>query len=294
MNILIKLFLDLISWILHFFPRRVVRALGLPLGILWFDILRVRRKVVLDNLKLAFPDWSEEERIRVGRKSVYQMLGNLPDYFLIPNINKKWLAENYVLEGEEYLKKALSLGKGIYGLSLHLGNGDVGASGLSAMGYPVNIITKIFKNKTFNQIWFYIRKAQGVKFIEAHGSKTPFEILKAIKANEIVFFVNDQFMGRPYGIETDFFGVKTGTAYGLALFYMKTRSPIIPTYTFEDAQGRIHLKMDAPIELDHLISEDKDKSYYLMTQEINKILENIIRSYPEQWMWVHRRWKTFE
>lgn len=133
-----------------------------------------------------------------------------------------------------------------------------------------------------------------MRFIEAHGRKTPFEILRAIKDNEIVFFVNDQFMGRPYGVEVEFFGKKTGAAFGLAVFYTKTQSPIVPIYAFEGDDGKLHVKIDSEIEVDHLIREDREQTYALMTQEFTHILERIVRKHPSDWMWIHRRWKTFE
>jgi KDO2-lipid IV(A) lauroyltransferase len=294
MNVLMKLLVRFFCRILALFPRQWVRSLGRPLGILWFDILRVRRQVVLENLRIAFPQWSEAARIKVGRKSVYSMNENLIEFFVIPSMNEHWLKKNVVFEGEENLVQALKQNRGAYALSLHLGNGDLATSILALSGFKIHLITKIFKNKFVNDLWFFVRKFHGVQFIEAHGSKTPFEILKAIKNNEVVIFVNDQFMGKPYGIETEFFGKKTGTAFGLSVFYLKTKSPILPIYAFEGDDGKFHLKIEPPLQLDHLITPDKEKTYGLMTQAMTNILERIITEHPESWMWVHRRWKSFD
>lgn len=293
MNTFMKLLVRFLCWILGLFPRRWVRRFGLPLGVLWFDILRVRRRVVLENLRIAFPTWSESDRIRVGRRSVYNLNKNLLEFFILPSMNERWLKKNLVFEGREHLIQALEQKKGVYALSLHLGNGDLATSALSLSGFRIHLITKIFKNKVFNDLWFFVRKIHGVQFIEAHGPKTPFEILKAIRGNEVVIFVNDQFMGKPFGVETEFFGKKTGTAFGLALFYLKTRSPIVPIYAFEGSDGRFHLKIEPALQLDHLISDDKEKTYALITQEVTYVIERIIREHPSDWMWVHRRWKDF-
>lgn len=293
MNVCTKLLVRFLCWFLGLFPRRWVRSFGRPLGILWFDILRLRRKVVLDNLRLAFPEWSEADRIRVGRKSVYKLNEDFFEFFSIPSMNEKWLKENLVFEGKEHLNQALEQHRGVYALSLHLGHGDVAVSALVLNGVKVHLITKLFKNKLFNDLWFFVRKVHGAQFIDAHGPKTPFEILKAIRANDVVIFVNDQFMGKPYGIETEFFGKKTGTAFGLAVFYLKTRSPIVPIYAFEGSDGKFHLKIEPALQLDHLISDDKEKTYALITQAVTNVIERIIREHPECWMWVHRRWKSF-
>ncbi|MBL7669505.1 MAG: lysophospholipid acyltransferase family protein [Bdellovibrionaceae bacterium] len=294
MNVCTRFLVRFVCWIFGLFPRRWIRGLGRPLGILWFDVLRVRRRVVLDNLRLAFPEWSESDRIRVGRKSVYKLNEDLVEFFSIPSMNEKWLKTNLVFEGKEHLIQALEQQRGVYALSLHLGHGDVAISALALNGFKIHLITKVFKSQWFNDLWFFVRRVHGAQYIEAHGPKTPFEILKAIRGNETVIFVNDQFMGRPFGIEVDFFGKKTGTAFGLALFYLKTRSPIVPIYAFEGSDGKFHLKIEPPLQLEHLISDDKEKTYALITQEVTHVIERIVREHPEDWMWVHRRWKSFD
>jgi lauroyl/myristoyl acyltransferase len=205
MNVLMKLLVRFFCRILALFPRQWVRSLGRPLGILWFDILRAcADRSCLKIFGLPFPQWSEAARIKVGRKSVYSMNENLIEFFVIPSMNEHWLKKNVVFEGEENLVQALKQNRGAYALSLHLGNGDLATSILALSGFKIHLITKIFKNKFVNDLWFFVRKFHGVQFIEAHGSKTPFEILKAIKNNEVVIFVNDQFMGNPMGSRPSF------------------------------------------------------------------------------------------
>ena len=107
-------------------------------------------------------------------------------------------------------------------------------------------------------------------------------------------FVMDQFMGQPFGVETKFFGKTTGTAYGLALFAMKTKAPVIPLYTRWDVSQKLHIYFDAPVDLSPYITEDIEENKVTITSHFNSILEKIIAQYPEDWMWIHRRWKTFE
>ena len=113
--------------------------------------------------------------------------------------------------------------------------------------------------------------------------------MKALKANGIVAFVNDQFMGPPLGVEVDFFGEKAGTAMGLALFAMKSKVPVIPFYTFRNANGVHVCRCGDEIPFDEL--ENKDDTIKHMTQKYTKVIEDIVREHPENWMWVHRRWK---
>lgn len=293
MKLLVSFFVRLFSFIACHLPRRILRFTGLWAGVLWFDVLRFRRQIVIDNLTIAFPEWSEEKKVQVGRQAVYNMAYNFPELFAMPAMNKKWLADNVVFEGFENLEKAHAKGKGAFLLTLHLGNGDVAANAIELCKYPVHMITKRFKTKWFDDLWFSLRGAKGVRYIDAHGSSNAFDILKALKKRENVVFVLDQYMGKPFGIETSFFGKKTGTAYGLALFVQKSKSPVVPIYTFEGNDKKLHIVIEPEMDLSACVVDDKDQTTARMTQAFNDKLEEIIRKHPEQWMWVHRRWKDF-
>ena len=262
------------------------------MGWLWFDILRFRRDIVLDNLTKAFPDWSEDKKLSVGRKSVYNMTENFFELFLIPAIDEKWLEKNVVFEGLEHFDQAISGKRGALLLSLHLGNGDLMANCLARKGYNVAIITKFFKSQFLNKLWFSVRAAQGVQLIPPHGEKTPFMILKSLKAKGLIGFVLDQHMGKPFGVRTTFFGQPVGTAYGLALFQLKTKCPVIPIYNYQGADGKVHIKAEAPfVYRDELETQDRDQTLVELTQAYTDKIEEIVRQWPEQWMWVHRRFK---
>lgn len=276
------------------FPRKVVRLMGRPLGVLWFDILRFRRNIVLNNLKIAFPDWTDEKRIQVGRKSVYGLMDNFFEIFLMPAINQKWVDENVVFHNEDQLKAAYDEKRGVFLLGLHLGHGDLLANLIAFKKYPLFLITKFFKAQWLNHLWFSVRGAQGVNYIEPHGEKTPFAILKAIKNKALVGFVLDQHMGKPYGLRNVFFGRPVGTAYGLALFALKTQSPIILTYNYEGEDGKNHVVFQRVqgVEKFYLTSpDDREQTLVLLTQLFTDKIEEVVRKYPEQWMWIHRRWK---
>jgi Kdo2-lipid IVA lauroyltransferase/acyltransferase len=291
---LLYAFFSFCGWIFFLIPRSVLRFLGSGLGVLWWDILRFRRQIVMDNLSLAFPTTPESEKRAIGKRSVYQLGSNFAEFFTVPYLNGSWIKKNASYDGFENLEAALKKNQGVYVLSMHLGNGDMGASLIAMKNVEVYLISKFFKTRWFNNLWFSIRNGQGVKFIEPHGRNTPFEILKAIKSKACVVFVLDQFMGRPFGVETKFFGKKTGTAYGLALFYLKTGSPIVPVYTYEGKDGRVHLVCEPELKVEGLVGEDKDRNIQVLTQHFTDQIERIVRKYPEHWMWIHRRWKEFE
>lgn len=293
MNSSVNPFFRGLSFILLLFPRWVIRLPGWLLGWLWFDVFRFRRQIVLQNLSIAFPDRSTHWKIRTGRRSVIDLASSFFEFFTLPALNRKWLERSTVLENEGHLKAALEQGRGALVLTLHMGAVDVAASLLPMNGYPSHLISKRFKTKWFNDLWFSIRGAQGMRFIEPHGERAPFEILKALKSNALVIFVLDQHMGPPYGVATTFFGRRVGTAYGLALFALKTKAPVVPVFTYEGSDGKIHLRCLEELQLEPYRDLPRDQAISQMTQLFTNVIENIVRLHPEQWMWVHRRWKGF-
>jgi Kdo2-lipid IVA lauroyltransferase/acyltransferase len=268
------------------------------LTFLWFDVFRIRRKVIFDNLDIAFKNLSQAEKRRIARKSVQCTMRSFFDIMRIPSLNlnspqvdQEWIAKNVIFHGLEHPRR---FDRGVLFMSLHLGSGDIAAAIVSEVVRPISLITKRFKNKFVDQFWFSMRSKAKTRFIDPHVASNSFEILRALKEKRGVTFVVDQFMGMPFGVETPFFGKNTGTAYGLALFAMKTKAPVIPLYTRWDDLKKLHIYFDAPIDLSPYITEDIEVNKVLLTSHFNSILEKIISKYPEDWMWIHRRWKKFE
>lgn len=293
MKLLVKFFIKIMVFLSSLFPRTWLRKSGAWVGFLWFDVLGFRKKIVMNNLDIAFPKWPQELKHKVGRESVYQLGYNFAEFFFIPSVTPEWIQKNVVFEGWENVEKAHTQGKGMFFLSLHLGNGDLAANAIAQSGQELFIITKRFKTQWFNDLWFSVRGAKGVKYIDAHGPNNAFEILKALKKNAALVFVLDQYMGKPYGIATTFFGKRTGTAYGLALFAQKTKSPVLPIYTYEGNDKKLHVVIEPAMDTEKCVTDDKDQTILNITQSFNDKLEEIVRKHPEQWMWVHRRWKDF-
>lgn len=268
------------------------------LAVIWFDVFRIRRKVIFDNLDIAFKDLSKTEKQRIARRSIQSTMRSFFDIMRIPSLNlntsrvdREWINNNVVFHG---LENQQTFDRGVLFMSLHLGSGDIAAAIVSEVVRPISLITKRFKNKFVDQFWFSLRSQAKTRFIDPHVANNAFEILRALREKRGITFVVDQFMGMPFGIETSFFGKNTGTAYGLAVFAMKTKAPVIPLYTRWDSSQKLHIYFEAPIDLSPYITDDIEVSKVTITNHFNSILEKIISRYPEDWMWIHRRWKTFE
>lgn len=277
--------------ILKILPVQLRFFLGDLIGWLWFDVLRVRRVVVLDNLKIAFPDWTRQQRIKVGRQSVCNLGRGLIEVLTLPALSRENLndKELFKVEGEHYLTEALEKGRGAFLLTLHLGNGDMAIAGLALHDIPLTVVSKIFKVQWLNDFWFNVRSRLGTEFIPPRNSS--YEILKALKKKKTIGFVLDQFMGPPIGVRTQFFGKETGTAMGLAVMVKRSKAPVVPIYFYREDDGTTVIRFEKEIPFEE--KESKDETIRHMTQTYTDKIESIVRLYPEQWMWVHKRWKEF-
>jgi KDO2-lipid IV(A) lauroyltransferase len=279
----------LVAFIVASLPRKIQLAMGRFIGWLWFDVLRIRRKIAIDNVGIAYPESPLQERIAIARASLTSMGQTLIEYFSFPFFTRERVSETFDIEGEENLKNGLKENKGVILMTLHLGNGDLAVAALSRLGYRMNLISKEFKSRWLNELWFGMRRKHGTNFIAPE--KSSFEILRALKRNEFVVFVLDQFMGPPIGVRVKFFGRETGTAMGCALMADRTHAPVIPCYTYRKSDGRHTIVFEAPVPyLDH---GPRQQNIAAMTQIYTDKIEAIVRKHPGQWMWIHRRWKEF-
>ena len=187
-------------FVIHKMPHAVHRTMAWMVALIWFDLLRIRRKVAIGNILKAFPEKSPDEACRLARQSLYHMGLTLTEFFSLPFLGRKEFREMVKVKGEDHLRQALRENKGVLVLGVHISNGDLAIAALASWGYPIHVISKIFKNKWLNEIWFSSRRAKGVGFIPPR--KSSYRILKALKRNELVVFPLDQYTGPPNGILT--------------------------------------------------------------------------------------------
>jgi len=276
-------------WFVAIMPRRLQLLFGNLLGLTWFYIVPVRRSVAIGNLKKAFPDWSDSKLWSMARKNFQHYGCGFIELLLLPSLTEKRFNKLFRVENFEIYKTAASQGRGIFLLTLHIGTWELMSATSSHLKIPLNVITKKFKAGTLNQLWVNLRTSRGIKLLREE--KSTFDILKAIRRGEAVGFILDQFMGPPVGSKTVFFGHETGTPAALALFVDRTRAPVIPVYNIRQSDGTIRVVFEPPIPF--LEQGSTEKNISLMTQVYTGKIEEIVRKYPDQWLWIHRRWKPF-
>lgn len=275
-----------ISFSLFFSPACIRRGLAGVLAFLWFDLFRIRRRVVLDNLAIAFPLMSRRERVNLGRRSLRHLGLNFVEYSLWPYLNKANFADYVEFHGLDIFEKALQQKKGVLLLTCHLGHGDLAVAGLSLRGYPMVMVSKFFKWQSLNDLWFGMREKMGTKFVAPRNSS--YALLKALKSGSAVIIPLDQFTGPPIGVRTTFFGRETGTAAGLAVMAQRSKAPVVSVFTYRNSRGlqSVHFMRQIPVP--------EGEPSEVTTQKFNDELERFVRAHPDQWMWIHKRWKKFK
>jgi len=268
-------------------PPAAALAFGRRLGWIYGSVIRHHRKDAVDALRRSFPEKSDAERHLI-LKRMYRNLGmNAVEEFLLASASNTYFEENIQWEGEDNVHTVLAAGKGMLVLTGHLGNWDLLCSIAPKFNFPTTIITKKIKNNTINTLWMEVRSRFGLKFVPAHNSYR--QCLGSLRKNEIIGFAIDQNMINTEGIFVDFFGRPACTTPGLAFMSAQSGAAVVPVFIIRKDKGRHLVKCLPPIAPP---PDRKPETIRQYTQIYTKAMEDIIRSYPDQWIWVHRRWKT--
>ena len=257
------------------------------MGWVYGSVIRHHRKDAVEALRRSFPEKNEAERLLI-LSSMYKNLGmNAVEELRMASTSPQYFDDHILWENESYAKEVLAAGKGLLVLTGHVGNWDMLCSIAPKFNYPTTIITKNIKNTAINSLWMEIRSRFGLKFVPAHNSYR--QCLTALRKNEIVGFTIDQNMIDTEGVFVDFFGKQACTTPGLAYMSAQSGAAVVPVFMIRQEGGRHLVKLLPPIPPP---PDRKPETISKYTQLYTKVMEDIIRLYPDQWIWVHRRWKT--
>jgi len=196
------------------------------------------------------------------------------------------ISKEVLLEDCTKIFSALSGGKGLLVLTAHVGNFELLAMAAALKGVPLTIVAKTLKPEWLNRWWFDTRSAFGVRTLPSRNSYR--KCLDVLGSNGVLAFVLDQNMNKYRGIFVDFFGRPACTSPGLALLSARSGASVLPVFTLRGGDGRHRIRF-----LDLIPPPGKSKEAIKnATQHYTGIIEDFIRTHPEQWIWLHRRWRT--
>ena len=275
--------------ILGILPRPLARAFGISLGwIVYLAHVRLRR-VGMRNLELAFPEKSIAERARILRGEFTSLGRQLAEVCQFPRYTRENVEQVVVCDGLENYEHAYARGKGVLFLTGHFGGWELSAFTHSLHGHWMHVVMRPMDNEYLNRMICDYRMMHGNKMVDKDNFVRG--LLAAMKAGEVVGILMDTNMTQPQGIFVDFFGIPACTASGLARIALRTDAAVVPTFTIWDAElGKYRLRFDPAVEL--IRTGELEADIAANTQKFTSIIEEYVRKYPEQWLWVHRRWKT--
>jgi KDO2-lipid IV(A) lauroyltransferase len=269
-------------------PLRLGWAMGAALGQVTFSVLRLRRRVTLENLGRAFPEiHRRRELARIGARCYRNLGRGLVEFCYFPRLDRKQLAKMLRIEGLEHLRQALKRGRGAIVLSGHFGAWELLGPAFALNGFSVDLFVRSQKNPLFDELMNRHRLGVGAEIIRS--SRTPRAVLRSLRQNRLLVMLADQDGGRD-GIFVPFLGRLASTPRGVARFATQTGAPILMGFVVRQSSGRHRLIIEPPMEDPGTADREQDLRQILL--KYNQKLETHIRSHPHQWFWPHRRWKT--
>jgi KDO2-lipid IV(A) lauroyltransferase len=270
-------------------PEGFALWVGRQLGKMGYYLDWEHRKVALQNLHVAFGQEKSESEINAIAKRSFQNLGMMAiEFFRIPGMDTETFKKKVSIEGLDQALKILEKKKGALLLIGHFGNWELMGLMSKVIGNPIMVIAKpVKKNRRVERLITEIRKEAGLEVIPPE--KASRKVIKALSQNRVVGILIDQRAKRNEGVWADFFGREAPTTPGLAVLAMKTRAPVMPVFMIRNGFQKHRLLIKEPLELVETGNIKKDVE--ANTQLFNHTLESMIRQYPDQWFWVHRRWE---
>lgn len=258
------------------------------LGIVWFLMDRKHRKIAFQNLNIAFGDEKTETEIEMLAKAAFsntvRMFFEYAWYYTHQPIDYD---AHFRMIGTEHLKNAIKKRKGVIVILAHLGNWELLTAFAPMTGLPATVVYRPIKSKAVNRFVIENRNRTGIEFFPLHGALDA--VKEALAQGTIAGLLADQNSGHQRGVFVDFFGKKACTAKGPAKLAMGTGAPMIPIFLYRE-KTKFVLEIQPELPLVNTGNEQADIRHN--TQVYTSAIETVVRRHPEQYFWLHRRWKT--
>lgn len=247
------------------------------------------RRVGVRNLEIAFPEMPKRER----RQNIFQLFvgfgRHLAEFCMFPRYSRENARAVATYDGFENYEGARAAGRGVFLLTAHLGAWEIGSFVHSIFDNPIKIVVRRLDNPKVDALVERYRTLHGNRTL----AKEDFArgLLAAMKAGETVGILMDTNMTPPQGVFVDFFGVPACTASGVARVALRSGAAVVPAFTIWDKRlKKYRIRFDPALKL--ISTGDDDSDAVKNTAMFNRVIQDYATRYPEQWLWVHRRWKT--
>jgi KDO2-lipid IV(A) lauroyltransferase len=266
-----------------------IRVAGF-LGRVWFVADKRHRDVALQNLTRVFGAEKDAVQIKTLARQIFcNLVLIIFEIGWVMRIRVKDFPKYFHVHGLHHLKAAHKKGKGVLVLTGHMGNWELMPMVAAMLGYPLSAIYRPLDFKPLDRFFIDLRGRYGTTLFPKKNAMRP--ILRGLQKGELIGILLDQNTNVQSGVFVDFFNQKACTNKGLALIALRTQAPVVPLFLLREDDGfRVEIRPEVPA----VRTGDKEKDVKICTRQYNRVIEDVIRRYPDQWFWVHRRWKTKE
>jgi Kdo2-lipid IVA lauroyltransferase/acyltransferase len=243
----------------------------------------------MKNLQLAFPDWSDEKREKTIRRMIRQVGWMAGEFSQFPKYTRERIEQIVVVDGEENFDAAQRRGKGVLFLTGHMSAWELAPFAHARYGHPLHFLVRPIANRRVDALINRYRCLSGNLPIEKNRSARA--ILKGLGQGGTVGILADHNTVAEEGVFVNFFGIPASTTSGLARIALHTDAAVVPGFlSWDDALGKYRLGFQAAVELSRTGDEEAD--VLENTARFTRVIEDWVRAHPDQWLWVHKRWKT--
>lgn len=288
MEIILYKVISMLFYLIGLIPRKkALKAAGF-LGRVWFAADKRHREVAVKNLTHVFGTKKNAGEIRrLARRVFCNLVLVIFEIGWMLHLKEKDILKYFQIQGLHHLCNAHKKGKGVLVLTGHVGNWELLPMCVATLGYTISAIYRPLDFKPLDMFFKELRSSFGTKLHAKKKAMRP--ILKGLKNKELIGILMDQNTNVQAGVFVDFFGKPACTNEGLALIALHTNAPVIPVFLLRKPQGFL---VEIGPELPLIHTGDKKKDIVANTRQYNRVIEDVILRHPDQWFWVHRRWKT--
>lgn len=255
--------------------------LGAALGWVWYYLVPVRRRTVLEGLALAFPNLDPRRRREIARAAFRHFAVGALEILRLGASSPEEIASWVETRGLEHYRRAAAAGRGVVVVTGHYGNFDVLACSQAAAGVPLAIVSRTLGRGAGNRFWMRARARTGLHIIEE--GKSPRRVVAWLRSGGALGLTVDQRTGPSRGgIPASFLGRPAWTSTAAARLALRTGAPVLPVRIERDGPGRHSVVVEPEIASAGCDVET-------LTQRVNDVLGGWVARRPEQWMWLHRR-----
>jgi len=277
------------QWMALSLPHSIAYRVGVFLTRFKYMLCRGERTAMRKNMQIILG--ADHEGVEKYPRLIYANFGKyLVDFFRAPKIDKEFIEKFVTIENISNMDEALTRGKGVLGLTAHIGNWELCAQIMALLGYKINAIALTHSNKQIDDFFTKQREDKGVKVIPVGVAIR--QCFAALKRNEIVGILGDRDFSGENGINVDFLGKKLLAPRGPAVLSLRTQAAIVPAFVIRDDQDDRYFKYVFEKPIYPLRSDDEEHDIKDLTEKYIQVIEKYIRKYPQQWYMFNEFWKA--